>query len=335
VLQYDIIGSEADAFYLNALVSIHNPSPVGFANLGQLSLDVYENETRSLIGTAIAANVGLPGGASVTLACNMTISRRSNDFAISRILSRAMNGEVANLYLRGTNVTTSIPLMRGALVSMRGPLELLPLPAMPMMRSSFNEIPVAVPQFPANSSLCSTTAPAPFTTLNGLYVAAHVVLTNPFSTALTLHTMDMAGYWDVDEAVCPTAYEEVNGTCNAGPQGAGIDWPMKLFETPPSPIDYDFTVKPKVESAVITTNLCYPQALLNKVFCGLNGVFLSCLTSGYKLDTSGVVPLEVFATIKGSATASIGKFTTSANYPLTITRPHLPLLMRAPTPSAP
>jgi len=113
---------------------------------------------------------------------------------------------------------------------------------------------------------------------------------------------------------------------------AGIGWPAKLFESPPSLINYDFTVPPKVNGHVVSADLCYAQPIVTGALCGLT-TFLQCLNEGYHRDqtgNAGMVPFELFGTIIGHATATVGKFAIGASDPLKIRRERLPMLMRSP-----
>ena len=194
-------------------------------------------------------------------------------------------------------------------------------------------IPTDSNNMPHDTNLCDTMV-SPYTpTLNGLYIGANVVVVNPLSTPLTLHTMNISGFWENDFSICPTARNDAQ-ICNVT-LDAPIPWPLKLFETPTAEsVIYDFHVRcrrclrpffrhplvcthpqltlpnptsatpypnltltlhspalpctfpsrphpqvpPNTDGAVFPANMCFPQSLLSGFLCGLNSVFLNCLT---------------------------------------------------------
>jgi len=330
VLSYDVVSTTADSLSLTATVSMTNPSPVGFVSLGAMSLDVYfpSSGSRVPLGQALAADAKMLPLAENLLACTMTITRTAqNAHAISAVLSDAMNAKSTTLTMQGTQNSTSIVLMQGAIAALSASTVMRPLPQMPMLRIGYNVIPTNALAMPHNTSICPTSAG--IAQIDGLYVDANVALVNPLSVPLTVHTMDMAGYWETDLAECPMVNDYI-ASCTSSFPATNVTLPLKLFESPPALVDYGFEVPAGSLGTVLDAQLCYPQMMVANFACALTGVLLACFEHGYHIDMTGRVPIEIFATVIGSATATVGNFSTSTTAPLTIDRGHMPLLMRTP-----
>jgi hypothetical protein len=298
-------------------VAVTNPSPVGFVSLGAMSLDVYfpSSGSRVPLGQALAADAKMLPLAENLLACTMTITRTAqNAHAISAVLSDAMNAKSTTLTMQGTQNSTSIVLMQGAIAALSASTVMRPLPQMPMLRIGYNVIPSAlrahprtlpastlaripthtqgrnppshlmrnqdrlpgapIPSqasdlcismlplaanalaMPHNTSICPTSAG--IAQIDGLYVDANVALVNPLSVPLTVHTMDMAGYWETDLAECPMVNDYI-ASCTSSFPATNVTLPLKLFESPPALVDYGFEVPAGSLGTVLDAQLCYPQ----------------------------------------------------------------------------
>jgi len=328
VVSYDVVSTEENALTMSAKVQMHNPSVVGFDQLGSMVLQVLYGDV--FLGEATAFNTSLLPLTDNLLECSIALQRNElNAASMSAILSGAMNGVPIYLRLKGTQASTTVSLMKDSIATLDTQSVMEPLPQMPLLKSGYNVIPTDAANMPHNTELCHTLVSPYLPTLNGLFIGANVVVVNPLSAELILHTMDVKGTWEVNYDICPTAFEDAQA-CNATGIDSVIPFPMVLFQTPSVPVTYDFHVPPNIDGTVLNLNMCFPQSLLSGFLCGLNTVFLKCLNDGYHRDPLGTVPFEIFTTLAGTATASLGNFGPWPGAPLQILRKGLPLLMRSP-----
>jgi len=336
VVGYDVVLGEEHVLHMTSNVTMTNPSPVGFANLGTLVLDVLYDGV--IVGSATSHNTSLLPRTTSILMCHIALTRtKDNAAAISSALSKVINQEPLSLSLHGTKSSTTIAVLKDALQYMQATAQLNPLDSVPvLMRSAYGVIPHAYDDLVKVSKpkKCNTTGLLP--ELSSLVSTAYITVVNPFSVDLTLNEVSLGATWMGNPECFTSATNATTGVTTKtflGPEefliSSQLTWNADVHNSSSQAEDFDFKVPAKSDGLVFADELCLAQAQVKQGMTNFNVCFSTLYNNGTGWDSTGATPFPVDLVVHGSATAAIGDFKLDKQAPL-VMKHKLPTSLRLP-----
>jgi len=214
VSDIDVVSATSTEIDLTLNAKLFNPSPVAFADLGRMRLEiVYEGEVVGYGESALFnQNLSTPllVGENSYQFVGKVVRSESNGAAISELMSNFANGQNSAIQLQGTESSTDVELLKGSFAELSVSAEMPGLTSdQALLRYGLNNIPFDLSWRTDDRHRDATACPD---TMNNFALPVTMTLYNPFSTKLTISSGTLnVGLENAPSTVIVPAESDDNG----------------------------------------------------------------------------------------------------------------------------